>query len=311
MTKEEGYKETKVCPCVGCGEPVTVTKFATASKVLCEKCKNTGVKPSVTTPQLKQDKSNSKYGGDTKVCPCTKCGTPVTVTKFAAPSKVLCDTCKDGNGNGYTSHQELDDDIHIDMSKLDRSVIPSLEEYIASSQVIKNKGLRNIKCPACGHEFMKVIKVMDWSDFGLIIHYQCPKCRLLMSVSEQTKELIRSISDGELFDYSGNAIEVAGLSSVTSSRMSTTIQRLMKICKDNNIKIEGEKLPPYVWDNKRPVPVGYEIPKNDESIKVIEDTINLLESFDPLNNPMCYEDSKKLADKLKNMLKDDGTNEED
>ena len=98
MTKEESYKETKVCKCTSCGVDVTVTKFASAAKVLCPDCKKSGKQPnasilaSIPTKKIEQ---RSKYGGgDTKVLPCIKCGKEVTVTKFASAAKVLCDECK-------------------------------------------------------------------------------------------------------------------------------------------------------------------------------------------------------------------------
>jgi hypothetical protein len=149
---------------------------------------------------------------------------------------------------------------------------------VATPSLINNTRLRTIACPACGHEHMKILKVLDWSVFGLIIHYQCPKCKALMSMSEQAKDLIKVYDEGMIYDYSGEAIETVGLASITSSRMSTTIQKLMSVLKEYNIELEGEKLPPYMWDNKRPVPVGYRIPRDEWAIKSIDSAIQMLDN---------------------------------
>lgn len=282
MTREESYKETKVCRCVCCGKDVTVTKFASAAKVMCDECKTSGATPN---PELvagaaksKRSESRSAYGGDTKICKCIKCGKDVTVTKFASAAKVLCDECK-GVPTGEDGDTTFDGGVNmkpvINLNKIDRTIIPDIKEYTVTPALFNNSALRHVKCPACGHDDMKILKVMDWSVFGLIIHYQCTKCKLLMSVSEQTKHMVHYRNDGEQFDYSGESI-AAGISATAGSRMSMAVMKLIKLCQDNNITIEADDLPPYLYEEDRPVPVGYRIPRNDAAIKAVDDVLKVL-----------------------------------
>ena len=282
MAKEDAYKETKICKCISCGVDVTVTKFASAAKVLCDKCKGT-VQIVQTTPSApKPMESNSKYGGsDTKILPCITCGKDVTVTKFASAAKVQCPECKGEGSGSYSEYKEsVNTNLKINMKKLDRAVIPPLEEYVATPALVANPALREVECPACGHKHLKILKTIDWSSFGLIIHYQCHACKLIVSISEQATHLIRTYEDGDMYDYSGSSIESLTESAIESTRKNTTIQRLMKILKDNNINVDGEELPPYLWDNKRPVPVGYVIPETDINIKTIDEAIKRLFDVD-------------------------------
>lgn len=280
MTREESYKETKVCRCVCCGKDVTVTKFASAAKVICDECKASGATPN---PELvagaaksKRMESRSVYGSDTKVCKCIKCGKDVTVTKFASAAKVLCDECKGVQSDGtVVSTVEVNMRPVINLNKLDRTVIPDIREYTVTPSLFKNPSLRHVRCPACGHDELKILKVMDWSVFGLIIHYQCPKCKLLVSVSEQTKHMVHYRTDADQFDYSGENI-AAGISATEGSRMSMACKKLIGLCQDNNITIEADELPPYLFEEDRPVPVGYRIPKDDAAIKAVDDAIKLL-----------------------------------
>lgn len=245
----------------------------------------------------------------TKVCKCINCGKDVNVTKFASASKVLCDECK-GESGGYAQADGVITNPVIDLNKLDRNVVPTLDEYNVTPVLFANRALREVKCPACGHEHMKILKVMDWSTFGLIVHYQCQKCKLLVSISEQCKRTIKYSNDHEMFDYSGETIG-AGASSVGNSRMSMAVMKLMKILKENDIKIDKDDIPPYTYDEDRPVPVGYSIPRDDVSIKTIDDTIKILDNSNRINTPnenryIKIDDTlaRQISDKLKNILKD-------
>lgn len=280
MTREESYKETKICKCICCGKDVTVTKFVSAAKVMCDECKASGAKPNpelvASAAKPKRTESRSAYGADTKVCKCIKCGKDVTVTKFASAAKVVCDECKGvSTSGGEESASGVDSKPILDLTKIDRSLMPTIQEYTVTPALFGNAALRHVKCPACGKDDIKVLKVMDWSTFGLIVHYQCPRCKLLMSVSEQTKHMVHYRNNGEQFDYSGESIN-AGISSVVGSRMSMAVMKLVKLCQENNITIEADELPPYLFEEDRPVPVGYRIPDGDEDIKAIDDAIKLL-----------------------------------
>mgnify|MGYP006991665260 CR=1 FL=1 len=56
---------------------------------------------------------------------------------------------------------------------------------------IANRRLREVECPACGYKYMKPLNVIDWSQFGLIVHYQCQECYLTMNISEQCKRQMK------------------------------------------------------------------------------------------------------------------------
>ncbi len=79
--------------------------------------------------------------------------------------------------------------------------------------------------------------------------------------------------------------------------------------KDHNISIEGEKLPPYVWDNDRPVPVGYRIPRDDEAIETIGDAIaeftRLIEETESQSTPQSIDITfiNQLIERLNELLK--------
>lgn len=301
MTKEDSYKETKECPCIACGKSVTVTKFASAKKVMCNECKNSGASanPDLVSAATKPQEPRAKYGGETKDCPCIQCGTMVTVTKFASASKVLCSECK---GESTSTGGMVD--VRIDMSKLDRNVVPPIEEYVATPALVANSALRNIQCPACKFEYMKMIKILDWSDRGLIIHYQCPDCFLLLSVSEQSKQPIGYMNEGTVFDYSGAAIEDL-MNGIKSTRANGSIQRLMGILKDHNIEVDGLDLPPYLCENDRPVPIGYRIPRDDPSIKAVDDAIKYLEvSAKELCDDAEIAENADIVKRLKDLFKD-------
>ena len=317
MTREESYKETKVCKCISCGKDVTVTKFASAAKVMCDDYKSAGKTANpdiVATIQHKKIAMRSKYGGgDTKVCQCIKCGKDVTVTKFASAAKVLCDDCK-GEEGGYASRGDIVMNPVIHLDKIDRDMIPRIEEYSVTPALFANRALRQVTCPACGHNHMKILGVLDWSIFGLIVHYQCPKCKLLVSVSEQTKHLIKNYRLGIPVDYSGEVMETT-ISAHEGSRMSMMVMKLMKILREHDIPIEADEIPPYLCDEQRPVPVGYKIPRDDASIKAIDDTIHLLEDTpregQMLDTPegaryitISDTKAKEIADRLKDLFKD-------
>lgn len=306
---EAAYKETKICQCICCGDDVTVTKFASAAKVVCKSCKESGAQPDmaiVSSAKTKNIEPRAKYDGATKILPCTKCGNDVEVTKFASASKVICDECK-GESGGYAQHGEIILNPVINLKKLDRNVVPTLDEYRTTPELINNVALRNVRCPACNHEYMKILKVMDWSTFGLVLHYQCTKCKLLVSVSEQSKRMVKYNNDGEIFDYSGEVMS-AGASAIGSSRMSMAVMKLMGILKEHDITIDGDELPPYIHDEVRPVPVGYRIPDGDREIKAIDNAISLLMRLRGSHTPeefmACVADSNTAIDGLKLLFKE-------
>ena len=123
---------------------------------------------------------------------------------------------------------------------------------------------------------MRILNILDYSDHGLIIHYQCNRCKLLVSVSEQCNSKCKTQKLGSLYDYSGHEIEDL-MNSITSTRVHGTLDKLYKIIRKHNIEIEGIELPPYKYQEEKPVPVGFTIPRGDKDIKTIEDMIEVLD----------------------------------
>lgn len=156
--------------------------------------------------------------------------------------------------------------------------MPTIEDYNVLPSNIANKKLRDVVCPACGEPHMRILNIMDYSSFGLIIHYQCNKCKLLVSVSEQCRFRCKTQKMGRMYDYSGHEIEDL-IGAIDSTRIHGTLDKLYGIIKEHNIEVEGIELPPYIYEQDRPVPVGFVIPKGDRDIKAIEDAIKLLKDM--------------------------------
>lgn len=266
----KGYDDKKEFTCVCCGKKVMLTKFASAKTAKCPECKSAGKQTNPDLVPTKQVKEKAEISGNTKTLPCVKCGTMVEVSKFMSAAKVLCDNCKDGG--------VIPSKIKIDVSKVNRDTMPTIEDYNVLPSNIANKKLRDVTCPACGESHMRIVNIMDYSSFGLIIEYQCNSCKLLMTVSEQCKFRCKTRKMGHLYDYSGRAIEDM-IDGMKSTRLYGTLDKLYSVIKEHNIPLEGIEFPPYLFEQDKPVPVGFTIPKGDRDIKAIEDAIQLLKDL--------------------------------
>lgn len=103
---------------------------------------------------------------ETKTCQCVVCGKGVEVTKFATPSKVKCEECKNINSN---------------VPQEDRP------EQIVTWSDVRDVELRNICCLSCGEPMD--LKVLVKSDqFGDVLTAQCPSCYLVIQLSEQNRK---------------------------------------------------------------------------------------------------------------------------
>lgn len=313
MTKEQKeakYKETKEFICVCCGKTVVATKFASQKTIKCAECKANGteIDPEIVERALAKNPQNARKvqtsGGSTKECACINCGKMVTVTKFASAAKVLCPECKGEVRTGADAPR-----IKVDMSKLNRDKILPMEEYEVNDAVIANDRLRHVICPSCGHEYMKPLMVVDWSQFGMIIDYQCQNCYTRATISEQTHYRMKHYQPGKVFDYTGRQVKELGMSWIESSRLANSLCKLIEICEKNNIDYEGaldeesKQLPPYKWLNDRPVPTGFVIPQEDQYASTIQKAIDWIE----VNNDQ-YE-ACMVLDELKKLLNMKGDNE--
>lgn len=311
-TNDKGYKDTKEFICTGCGKKIILTKFASQKTCRCDDCKtnNIPVNPDIVSEALKSNPPKERKksdSGSTKILPCIKCGTMTEVSKFMSASKVLCDNCKG------TSVGNIVRKLEVDKSKLGLVNIAPMEEYEINDGVIANRRLREIKCPKCGHEYMKPLSILDWSQFGLIVHYQCQECYLLMNISEQCKRQVKIYSTGKRFDYTGRQIKELGMNYVDSSRLANALITIIQKCEENNIDIDdmlkefSDTVPPYRFKEERPVDSGFEIPQEDIWIDAVHSAYELLKNASCDGN-IDSNKSKAIADKLNRLLK--GENED-
>lgn len=295
----KGYDDKKEFTCVCCGKKVMLTKFASAKTAKCPECKSAGKQADPNLVPVKQAKVKAEISGNTKTLPCTKCGTMVEVSKFMSAAKVLCENCKDDGAVPFK--------IKIDVSKVNRDTMPTIEDYNVLPSNIANRKLREVTCPACGHPHMRIINILDYSTFGLVIEYQCNSCKLLMNVSEQCKFRCRTRKMGTLYDYSGHAIEDM-LDGIVSTRLHGTLDKLYSTIKEHNIPLEGIEFPPYLLEQDKPVPVGFTIPRGDKDIKAVQDAIQLLEDLrnEEGEGNMHYGDMTSTISALKKLFTMEG-----
>lgn len=264
--------------CTGCEDVIMLTKFASQKTCRCQKCKDNDVpvNPDIVAKVLAKNPPKEKKQvstGNTKDRPCTKCGETTTVSKFMADDKVVCPKCKGDNTSKVEKRE-----FTVDRSKVDLSKLPPIEDYEINQAVISNPRLRQVKCPSCGHEFMKPLMIVDWSQFGLIISYQCPDCYTTITLSEQCNRLLRAHGPADRFDYSGNKIETLGMSASESTRLGNSIKVLTDKLREHNITIDGIELPPYQTINEKPVPVGFQIPPEDKWVHLITEISKLFKN---------------------------------
>lgn len=308
----KGYDDKKEFTCVCCGKKVMLTKFASAKTAKCPECKSAGKQANPDLVPVKT-KTETEISGSTKTLPCTKCGAMIEVSKFMNAAKVLCDNCK-GSNDGISYK------LKVDVSKVNKDTMPAIEDYNVLPSSITNKRLRDVTCPACGEHHMRILNIIDYSSFGLIIEYQCNHCKLLMNVSEQCKFRCKTRRMGCLYDYSGHEIEDL-MDNITSTRLHGTLDKLYGVIKEHNIEIEGIELPPYLFEQDKPVPVGFTIPRGDKDIKTIEDIINVLDKsirqgadvdMPEGNRYITISDTlaKQLSSKLKKLFTNEGNGDE-
>jgi DNA-directed RNA polymerase subunit M/transcription elongation factor TFIIS len=328
MSDNKGYKDTKEFICTGCRKKIILTKFASQKTCKCDECKanNVPTNPDIVAEALKTNPPKERKksdGGDTKTLPCIECGTMVEVSKFMSAQKVLCDKCK-GVSTSSSHIVSSNAKLQVDKSKFSKMKIAPLEEYEMNGGIIANKRLREVICPACGHEHMKPLMIADWSQFGLIIHYQCPECLLLMNLSEQCRHEMKIYKAHQSFDYTGNQVTEL-INNMKHTRMSNVLGMLIKVCEDNNIDIEsifnefGDIVPPYRFENEKPVQRGFVVPPEDKWISVVHQTKELLMNANRIGNEKDNPEGSRyiqisdtlatqIADKLNELLK--GGNED-
>lgn len=300
----KGYDDKKEFTCVCCGKTVLLTKFASAKTAKCPECKSAGkqINPDLV-PTSASKSTKSAISGNTKTLPCVKCGTMVEVSKFMSAVKVLCNDCKGSNNTTPTQ-------LKIDVSKINKDTMPTIEDYNILPSNIANKKLRSVTCPACGEPHMRILNILDYSSFGLVIHYQCNNCKLLVSVSEQCNFRCPTHKMGTMYDYSGHAIEDL-MDSIEGARIHSTIARLYGLLKEHNIPVEGIELPPYRYEEDKPVPIGFNIPPADIWVKTVDNAIKLLVDVQSKMEPddVDYDSISQKIDALKELLADRDGNE--
>lgn len=303
MADDKGYKDTKEFICTGCGKKIILTKFASQKTCKCDECKanNVPVNPDIVAEALKANPPKERKksdGGKTKLRPCIKCGKEVEVSKFMSDQKVLCDECK-----GVTTVKTVNAGrLQVDKSKFASINIAPIQDYEMNEGVIMNKNLREVPCPSCGHKYMKPLMIVDWSQFGMIINYQCQECYTTINLSEQCRRPLKRHNPSKRFDYTGQEIRDLALSYTESSRIANALCVLIKTCEDNNINIDevfkefSDSVPPYRDMHEKPVPIGFQIPPEDEWISAVHQAYELLKDT-----------NADVANKLNKLLK--GSNE--
>lgn len=301
MEDNKGYKDTKTFICTGCGKEIILTKFASQKTCRCDDCKNNNipVNPDIVEKAIQKNPPKERKkssGGETKILPCIKCNKSVEVSKFMSAGKVLCDECKGTTISTSTNK------IVIDKSKLGLVNMPPIEEYEINGGIIANERLREVVCPSCGHHYMKPLMIVDWSQFGMIVNYQCQSCYTTISLSEQCRRPLKIHSPGKRFDYTGRQIKELGMSWCESSRLANSMCILIDICEKNNINIDevlkdfSDTVPPYRFENDKPVPKGFVIPPEDEWIHTVHQAYELLKNAKDIDN------ADVIADKLNKLL---------
>lgn len=282
MADDKGYKDTKEFTCTGCGKKIILTKFASQKTCKCDECKTNNVptNPDIVAEALKANPPKERKksdGGETKIRPCINCGKSVEVSKFMSDQKVLCDECKGTSSKNMPK-------ITVDKSKLSMVKIAPIEDYEMNAGVIANQNLREVPCPSCGHKFVKPIMVIDWSQFGMVIEYQCQKCFTVMTISEQHRTPLKIHSPAKRFDYTGTEVRDLGITLKENSRLANALCILIEVCEKNNINIDDvfgglkETLPPYRFENNKPVKKGFVIPQEDEWIDTVHQAYELLKN---------------------------------
>ena len=315
MPDDNGYKDMKEFTCTGCGKKIMLTKFASQKTCKCDECKENNVPVNLdivagalkTNPPRERKKTD---GGATKIRPCIKCGKETEVSKFMSDQKVLCDECK-----GTTSAKVVNaGKLQVDRSKLGSINLAPIEEYEVNEGVIANKGLREVCCPSCGHKYMKPLMIVDWSQFGMIVSYQCQECYTTMTISEQSRSPIKIYSLGKRFDYTGTEVRTLGMSYRDSSRLANALCILIDKCEENNINIDevfkefAESVPPYKYHNDKPCEKGFVIPEEDIWMDTVNKAYGLFKNAQKADTESDYvqvrsDDASKIADKLIKLLK--------
>lgn len=317
MPEDKGYQDKKEFICTACGGTVLATKFASQKTIKCDDCKanNRPTDPSIVAglDTKSQREKRVVIGSDTKELPCIECGKMVVVTKFASANKVVCNECKGIDGDNSPTYGNELRPIKVNLSKINRDVMPTIQEYNTIPSLITNPRLREVTCPACGKEHMRVLKILDWSEFGLVITYQCQHCMLMVQISEQCNHLLKPMKESDTYDYSGNQI-VDLISPVKSSRMYMTIERLLRLCEEHNIPVNSIELPKYRYQESKPVPVGFAIDPLDRNISIVQDTIDMLDKAERIGEAIDVPEgvrniiisdtlAKQISNKLKEMFK--------
>lgn len=310
MADDKGYKDTKPFVCTGCGKQIILTKFASQKTCKCEECKtnNVPINPEIVAKALQKNPPKERKqssGSATKILPCIKCGKDTEVSKFMSAQKVLCNECK-GSAPVSTGKK-----LVVDRSRLSMVNMPPIEEYEMNVGIIANRRLREVPCPSCGHNYMKPLMVVDWSQFGMVINYQCQDCYTTMTISEQCKSKIRKHSPSEQFDYTGRQVRELGMSWRDSSRLGNALCILIEECEKNNINIDevfkdfNDTIPPYQFETDKPVSKGFVIPAEDKWIHTVHQAYELLKNANSVDNNITIpsELATQIADKLNTLLK--------
>jgi len=111
---------------------------------------------------------------------------------------------------------------------------------------------------------------MDTNKYGCVMQLQCPHCLITMSLSEQTKHLIKPTNANLSFTYTGEAMR--GISNKKETIEENCIGILLDLLDDNNIEVPEAVLPKWY----RKIDFDLHLKRKGEDIGITDQqTLNL------------------------------------
>lgn len=126
-----------------------------------------------------------------KECPCIKCGLQQIISKFQAPNKVLCDSCKSADNPSPADPIDPADSVDI-------IIHPNNKQWIEHKP---NKALYSLSCPFHINDQMEVINVIKDTRWGDKVILQCQICSTIVDIIDGNKKEKRPITMKDGVDW--------------------------------------------------------------------------------------------------------------
>ena len=132
---------------------------------------------------------------NTKVCVCIGCGKGVTVTKFASPSKVQCDECK---------QKPLDIPVVSNNNQPvvveDNSLMKTHKKH-GRIDGEPNPALASLSCPYHSNNQMETVSVIKDKKWGDKLVMQCTICNVIVEIVDRSDNRAPILMDDSGVDY--------------------------------------------------------------------------------------------------------------